>query len=238
MPIPPISEASLVQVARVVNAIARTEVWRIWETIEWLAARVDESQLKASLHQAVRHAGGSVVSVDDAASRVAWRSLARLARARNTDQNQMPPAASSWWIRADDLAVFADHQQGLSDQAKDALLDLAMRHGARRSSLAQPAAPVPIGRKPRVRVPPAGLVYWRHVLYDNVEELDKQFGGRAKAKQAIAFLKGLNDARLPAQGAADELWWRDDIGDKFSVKGATVRNALIDARKWVHATRP
>lgn len=82
------------------------------------------------------------------------------------------------------------------------------------------------------REPPAGIVYWRRILFLNIKKIDATFGGRATAHNVIATLKKLGDPRILSDGRHDELTWKNDNGDRRRVTIATVRNAMTDARRF------
>lgn len=78
----------------------------------------------------------------------------------------------------------------------------------------------------------AGKTYWRQVLQIHIARIDAAaYGGRATARQAIAYLKRLGDRRLLSGGTVDMLMWLTDQNTKKLVKKHTVANALADARK-------
>lgn len=85
-----------------------------------------------------------------------------------------------------------------------------------------------------IRALPAGLAYWKAVLYQRIVEIDKRHPPAATARQAIAYLKRLGDPRLtPGSGdTQSSLGWRTDAGDPKSVSAKTIKNALPIARRW------
>jgi len=73
------------------------------------------------------------------------------------------------------------------------------------------------------------LVYWRAVLRSNIKKIDNPT--KAGVRKIIKYLRDLGDARLPNEGTPDELFWKDDVGNKQRVQKKTVSNAANDARK-------
>lgn len=235
MPTPFVSERHLLQVASIANAVARTEAWLPWEALVWLAQCVDDALLRASLHTRPTSAVEDVTSAGEIESKNVWQSLAARAKRNKVNRDPMPPAASTWYVHADDLAAFADGP-GLSVDLRDALMTLASRHRSAQSHTSSMAGQL---RKapstpalPRLLDPPRGKAYWQGVLFQHIRRIDALHNGRATALQAIAYLKALDDERLVKGGAVDRLVWKTDGGTPKTINSKTVSNVLPEARSY------
>lgn len=78
----------------------------------------------------------------------------------------------------------------------------------------------------------APRVAWRRVLYERIDEIDRQAGGKARLRAVIRWLRQHGGRRILKEGEPDELLWIDDNNTRQRAKKSTVSNAISLARKW------
>lgn len=83
------------------------------------------------------------------------------------------------------------------------------------------------------KVEMSNLVYWRTILYANIQQFDNAApNGKAEVRRIIKNMKELKDKRIPNKGSIEELVWIDDIGNEQTVTKKTVSTAISKARKF------
>lgn len=206
---PFVSERRLVQVATVVNAVARSENWMVWESLVWLEQQTQLGHLCPTLYMPPYTAAENIYTASRAESLNTWRRLAAAAKRRKVDDLQMPSAASTWYVHAADLRTFAATVL-VSQSTRDALLRIAK---ARLQVATTPTAAV---LSPGVAGPTDGN--------------GRPIGPAEKQEMRRMRKDGMSDREIGAKFGRSRTWAMNLIGSKVQNK--------IDANEDIRKRKP